>query len=207
MFAYHHQESEKVYTTDVFIFDTTKGELVEVMLGINYAKMAKASMQRILARLSPEVAKPTPPSGQSPECTSTAHTPTPVSSKPIKVVSIPKVKIEKKHQSAKPDIKSTVRTLLANVSGLEPEEISDNVELADIGIDALMVMELAREVEIAFKCTLRMEKLIEVTDFLSFVDCIKSSLPPMEKGAAEDNDDDDDNETEESSSEDSLLSK
>ena len=53
-----------------------------------------------------------------------------------------------------------------------------------------------------------MEKLMEVTDFLSFVDCIKSSLPPMEKGAAEDdNDDDDDNETEESSSENSLLSK
>ncbi len=207
VFAYHHQELEKVYTTDVFTFVATKGELVEVMLGINYAKVAKASMQRILARLSPKVAKPTPPSGQSPQSTSTAHTPIPVSSKPIEVVSIPKVKIEKKHQSAKPGIKSTVRTLLANVSGLEPEEIRDNVELADIGIDSLMGMELAREVEIAFKCKLPMEKLMEVTDFLSFVDCIKSSLPPMEKGAAEDDDDDDDNETEESSSEDSLLSK
>ena len=44
VFAYHHQESEKVYTTDVFTFDATKGELVEAMLGINYAKVAKASM-------------------------------------------------------------------------------------------------------------------------------------------------------------------
>ena len=208
VFAYHHQDSEKAYTTDVFTFDATKGELVEVMLGIKYAKVAKASMQRILARLSPKVAKPTPPSIQTPQSTTKAHTPTPVSSKPIKVVSIPKAKPEKKHQSAKPDIKSTVRKLLANVSGLEPEEIRDTVELADIGIDSLMGMELAREVEIAFKCTLPMEKLMEVTDFLSFVDCINSSLPPIERGAAEDdNDDDDDNETEESSSEDSLLSK
>ena len=163
VFAYHHQQSEKVYSTDVFTFDATKCELVEVMLGINYAKVAKASMQKILARLSPKVAKP--------------------------------------------EIKSTVRTLLANVSGLEPEEIRDNVELADIGIDSLMGMELAREVEIAFKCTLPMENLMEVTDFLSFVDCIKSSLPTMEKGAAENDDDDDGNETEESTSEESLLSK
>ena len=205
VFAYHHQESEKAYTTDVFTFDARNGELVDVMLGINYAKVAKASMQKILARLSPGVAKPTPPSGQSSNTASKAPTLTPASSKPVEKVSVPKVKIEKKQQSAKSDIKSTVRTLLANVSGLEPEDIRDDTELAEIGIDSLMGMELAREVEIVFKCTLPTEKLMEVTDFPSFVDCIQSSLPPMENGAAED--DDDDNETEESTDEDSFLSK
>ena len=207
MFAYHHQQSEKVYTIDVFIFDATKRELVEVMLGINDAKVAKASMQKILARLSGKVSKPTPPSGQTSESASKAYKPTPASSKLIEAVSIPKVKPEKKHQSAKPEIKSTVRTLLANVSGLEPEEIRDNVELAEIGINLLMGMELAREVEIAFKCTLLMENLMEVTDFLSFVDCIRSSLPTIEKGAAKNDDDDDGNETEESTSAESLLFK
>ena len=206
VFAYHHQESDKAYTTDVFTFDATNGELVEVMLGINYAKVAKASMQKILVRLSPGVAKPTPLSGQGPNTASKVPASTPASSKPVKKVSVPKAKKEKKQQSAKPDIKLTVRTLLANVSGLDPEDIKDDTELADIGIDSLMGMELAREVEIVFKCTLPAEKLMEVTDFPSFVDCIQSSLPPMENGAAEDDDDDGD-ETEESTDKDSSLSK
>ncbi|KAM0795814.1 hypothetical protein BDR22DRAFT_825707 [Usnea florida] len=119
----------------------------------------------------------------------------------FRIRNIPKVKPEKKHQSVKPEIKSTVRTTLANVSGLKPEEIRDNVELADISIDLLMGIELSREVEIAFKCALLMENLIEVTDFPSFVDCIKSSLPTIEKGTAETDDNDDGNETEESTSE------
>ena len=205
VFASHHQESEKAYTTDVFTFDSTKGELMEVMLGIKYAKVAKASMQKILARLSPGVAKPMLPSGQSPNTMSKAPAETPVSSKPVKKVNVPKMKIGRKQQPAKPDIKSTVRTLLANVSGLEPEDIKDDTELAEIGIDSLMGMELAREVEIVFKCTLPMEKLMEVFDFPSFVDCIQSSLPLIEDGAAEIIDEDD--ETEESSNGESSLSK
>ena len=57
----------------------------------------------------------------------------------------------KPKKQARPDLKSTVKTLLANVSGLEPDEIKDDTELADIGIDSLMGMELAREVETVFK--------------------------------------------------------
>ena len=205
VFAYHHRESEKAYTTDVFTFDSTKGELVEVMMGIKYAKVPKASMQKMLARLSPGVAKPMAPSGQSLHTASQAPALTSVSSKPVEKVGVPKKKVEKKQQPAKPDIKSTVRTLLANVSGLEPEEIKDDTELAEIGIDSLMGMELAREVEIVFKCTLPAEKLMEVFDFPSFVDCIQSSLPLAEDGSAEIEDEDD--EMEESSNGDSVLSK
>lgn len=199
VFAYHHRESDKAYTTDVFTFDGTTGELMEVMLGIKYAKVAKASMQKILARLSPGVTKPTAPHGQSPNAVSKAPE---ASSKPIEKISVPKTKAPKKQQSTRPDIKSTVRTLLSNVSGLEPEDIKDDTELAEIGIDSLMGMELAREVEVVFKCTFPAEKLMEVTDFPTFVDCIQTSLPPTEDVAAEEADDDD---TEESTDESSFT--
>ncbi|KAI1502205.1 putative polyketide synthase, partial [Biscogniauxia marginata] len=198
-----HQSSEKAYTTDVFTFDATTGELVEVMMGIKYAKVAKASMQKILARLSPGVAKPTSP-GQSSNAQSRVTAPSPASSKPVVKVSTEKVKKEKKPQSTKSDIKPTVKTLLANISGLEPEDIKDDTELADIGIDSLMGMELARDVEAAFGCTLSQEKLMEVFDFPSLVDCIQSSLPLTENGEDEN---DNDNDTEESADEDSFSSK
>nr|ASU91363.1 polyketide synthase [Ramalina conduplicans] len=201
VFAYHHRESDKAYTTDVFTFDSITGELMEVMLGIKYAKVAKASMQRILTRLSPGVAKPAAGPGQSLNVASKVPA---ASSKSVEKISVPKTKAPKKQQSAKPDIKSTVRALLSNVSGLEPEDIKDDTELADIGIDSLMGMELAREVEVVFKCTLPAEKLMEVTDFPSFVDCIQTSLPPTDEVTTEEEDSDD---TEESTDESSFTSK
>lgn len=46
----------------------------------------------------------------------------------------------------------------------------------DFGIDSLMGMELAREVETVFKCTLDQEELMEATNFLKFVKCIANAL-------------------------------
>ena len=52
VFAYHSKTSENAYTTDVFTFDATNGRLMEVMLGINYARVPMASMQKSKYNLS-----------------------------------------------------------------------------------------------------------------------------------------------------------
>lgn len=56
------------------------------------------------------------------------------------------------------------------------EEISNDAQLADIGIDSLMGMELARELEGIFKCTLPSDDLMNVTDFAGLVQTIRSTL-------------------------------
>ncbi|KAF3055676.1 Conidial yellow pigment biosynthesis polyketide synthase [Daldinia childiae] len=204
VYAHHHQKSEKEYTTDVFTFDGTNGQLVEVMLGIKYAKVPKASMRKILTRLSPGVAKPTPLAALD---SSTPEKTTNISAspnKPAKKAKLPKVKKEKKQRSGKPDIKSTVKSVLSNISGIDVEDIKEDTELANIGIDSLMGMELAREIETVFECPMPAEKLAEVFDFPSLVDCIKSALPPVEGGVSEE---EDDNKTEYSVDDDDESSK
>lgn len=208
--ACHHQVSDKAYTTDVFVFDGSSGQLVEIMLGINYARVAKASMQKILARLSPGMS-PKSPVGVSGKIEGTqvkgVNGGTIASSMAYKPKKAETVKVAKapRRKSAKVDVRDMARKLLADLSGLEPEEILDDIELADIGIDSLMGMELAREVETVFKCTLPMEKLIEVTDFPSFVDCCQSVSGPgivdeEEEEDFRDDDDDDDDEDDTDSS-------
>lgn len=177
--ACHHQVSDKAYTTDVFVFDGSSGQLVEIMLGINYARVAKASMQKILTRLSPGMS-PKSPIGASGKIVGTQikdvvggtiAPPVAYTTKKVKAVKVAKAP---RRRSDKVDVREMARKILADLSGLEPEEILDDIELADIGIDSLMGMELAREVELVFKCTLPMEKLMEVTNFHSFVDCCQS---------------------------------
>ena len=79
-------------------------------------------------------------------------------------------------QSSQPDISGNIRDLLSKPSGLGPNEISDNSDLVDIGIDSLMGMELAREIEIAFKYNLETSELVELADFQSLVKCVQKTL-------------------------------
>jgi hypothetical protein len=50
--ARHHRQSEKVYTSDVFVFNAVNGMLTDVMIGITFARVAKASMSKMLTRLT-----------------------------------------------------------------------------------------------------------------------------------------------------------
>lgn len=61
---------------------------------------------------------------------------------------------------SQPDIYPKVRSLVSNLSGLEPEGTKDDSELRDIGIDSLMSMEVARGIEVAFRWNLNQSKLL-----------------------------------------------
>ncbi|KAL4910879.1 hypothetical protein BDW74DRAFT_184520 [Aspergillus multicolor] len=172
--AAHHRESDKLFMTDVY-----------VMFGTHYIKVAKASMSKILTRLTAPEALPPLPSA---------------------AVSIPagaaKATAAASTQAASVSA-STVREIIANVSGLEADEIEEDSELADFDIDSLMGMELAREVESVFKCTLDQEELMEATSFRRFVRCITSAVYP---NGAEADDDSTDPEVSEGSESDSPIS-
>ncbi|KAI0117598.1 hypothetical protein F4776DRAFT_673079 [Hypoxylon sp. NC0597] len=179
VFARHHRESEKLYMTDIFVFDSSNGQLVEVLLGIHYSKVAKASMSKIVTRLTAVDALKAGPSAVAKIDTAIVKneaTTTPAVVAPARTVADVTPQNEKPTKSSRPDISEDVRNLIANVSGLEASDIKNDSELADFGIDSLMGMELAREVETVFGCTLDQEQLMEATSFQKFVDCICSAL-------------------------------
>lgn len=209
VFAYHSHPSDKTYLTDIFVFNSTNGALMEVILGINYAKVPKLSMSKILSRLTaggvqslaPAAAPSVPVKMDAPPvAAAAAPSPSAKSSKPAKVT---KPKKEKKTSSG-PDIPGSVRAVLADLSGLESADIKADTELADIGIDSLMGMELAHELEGRFKCSLPAEQLVEVTTFQTLVQCVQLVLGPMDDGATSESDDDDDEPSSGSQSADTL---
>ncbi|MCJ1386714.1 hypothetical protein MMC17_009840 [Xylographa soralifera] len=202
VYARHHRQSEKLYTTDVFVFNAANGMLTEVMLGIQYARVAKASMSKMLTRLTTDetvlknktaqvaavatidtvviATAPTTSHQDAGAATGTdAHT-----AKASK-------KEEAKPKASRPDITEDVRNLVANVSGVEACEITLDSEMADVGIDSLMGMEVAREVESVFKCTLDVVELMEATSLRKFVVCLSNALyGPDQGGDVEDDSDD-----------------
>ena len=74
------------------------------------------------------------------------------------------------------NIPGKTHKILCDLSELEPDEVKDNSELVELGIDSLIGMELTREVSSVFKCTMGNSQLMGLTDFLSLVICIRTTL-------------------------------
>lgn len=179
--ASHHKVSDKAYTSDIFIYDALKHSLCEVILGVNYARIPKAVMSKTLLRLTaanatvesvvaPSVAAVTPIAPSAPsivqaESGQTAKAPASLPQKPTT-----------KKPCAGPTVLGPVAEILAELTGLESNIMKPDRRLADIGIDSLMGMEMAHELEATFKCTLDMDRLAEVTTIQGVTDCVASAL-------------------------------
>ncbi|ROV86977.1 hypothetical protein VMCG_10929 [Cytospora schulzeri] len=197
--ARHHRQSDKAYITDVFVFEAATGNLSEVMLGIQYSKVAKASMRKILARLTTNehglkqevksaVASGLRTNGEELNISIMESDTSDIVSQAQKghehlVVSASSHESGTTHDlsnnnkaSKRPDITEKVKNLVSDVSGIDASQISLDSEMADLGIDSLMGMEVAREVEVVFKCKLGTSDLMEATSLRLFVACISNTL-------------------------------
>ncbi|KAH8799818.1 putative polyketide synthase [Xylogone sp. PMI_703] len=167
------------YLTDIFIFDSATGVLSEAILGIQYAKVAKLSMSKILSRLSSPgsvKSKGAQPETVSPiiiEQSQSSHVPSAASQLPQ-----PSAAQNAGAEASSPgrDLIPKLKEVLAEISGLEIHEIKNDVELADLGIDSLLGMEMANEIESVFECTLSTDELMTVTDFPGLLRCLQSAL-------------------------------
>jgi acyl transferase domain-containing protein/thioester reductase-like protein/acyl carrier protein len=193
--ARHQRQSEKAYVTDIFVFDADTGTLAEIILGLRYVRIAKATMSKILARMTADKAfvrstglpmssfaspRATPQksvkaanSGPQPSQTKLRH------NTKAKKSSTKKAKPSRTGR----DITNEVRDVVANVSGIDASEMTLDSEMSDLGIDSLMGMELGREIEATFKCTLDQTEQMHATSLRQFIACVSNALARSGGGA------------------------
>lgn len=188
VYARHSRQSDTAYVTDLYVFDAATGLLVEVMLGLQYHRVSKASMSKMLARLTKDervlrggiTASGSSPSDIRVAAGSGATEAKTSSQKSKKRDSPPRSRKKKTTSSAstpnRRDITDEVRQLVASVSGVDPEEMGLDANMADLGIDSLMGMEMAREVERVFNCTLDQAEQLAATTLRMFVVCVEHAL-------------------------------
>ncbi|KAJ5309200.1 hypothetical protein N7508_004579 [Penicillium antarcticum] len=186
VYARHSRQGDKAFMTDLFVFDATTGQLIEIMIGVQYGRVAKASMSKMLARMTKDesVLRIKAPVSQPVKSVYVVPNPVEDVKKTTKRISearntktrAKKDKKKDKVASGWRDITDEVRSLVATVSGIEANELELDGEMADYGIDSLMGMELAKEVETAFKCTLDQNEQMEATSLRKFVACVSNAL-------------------------------
>ncbi|KAK2608938.1 hypothetical protein QQS21_002514 [Conoideocrella luteorostrata] len=179
-----HIKSDSSFISDIFVFDSESGLLEEVIIGVQYSpvprehifsslKIRSTATSALDPRISPDTFTPTF-TGTTPGSMVTVN---PVSDiKTNKQVLEPIGRNTSPKKNAKADIWVKLLPVLADISGLEPSEIKETDSLADIGIDSLMGMEMAREVETTFSCTLEQSELVSMVDVPSILSFLQSTL-------------------------------
>ncbi|KAI1175016.1 putative polyketide synthase [Nemania sp. FL0916] len=184
VFSTTHRSSDKALLSDVFVFDAADGALLEVILGIAYYKVPKKVMGKLLLRfsdqrwISPNALTPSMPGPVEnpkpavPTTTMTSALPEIVAprptAKPVKVVA--------SEPELDDDVLERVKLIIADLSGLEPHEIKADSELAELGIDSLVGMELINELEAAFGVKLPQSEIQVVVDMPGLMKCLLETL-------------------------------
>lgn len=194
VFATTQRSSGRLFLSDVFVFDAADGSLLEVILGIAYVQIPKNAMNKLLRRLSDPRWLTSTSNG-----THKTTEPRPVAydakqsipkrghvNLPLEVTAdtlVPLVALETRTSKSDPkepevedNIFDRVKTILADISGLESHEIKANSELADLGIDSLVGMELINELEAAFETKLPENEIQAVVDVPGLMKCLLGVL-------------------------------
>ena len=173
VYACHHQLSSREFVCDIFVFDPKDGALLHTFIGVHYKKVAKASLKRSLAKAMDKagILPPGPITVAGKEGLKDRETM--AENNMSKSIALMQATAPSTTASS---VRSQLKELLASLSGLDAHEICDDSDLVDSGVDSLMVMELAREIEGMFKCTVRSSDLQGLHDFRSMVTFVEGIM-------------------------------
>ncbi|KAE8395557.1 hypothetical protein BDV23DRAFT_178609 [Aspergillus alliaceus] len=166
-----HERGNDCYTSDIFVFDPTSGQLVEFFLGMQYARVKKATFAKILSKFAPEYA---PPQLEDTGLKATKSSSAVAGSKDART------KPQKSRTNSRISLSGRIKAVVADFCALDPNMITEDGNMADAGVDSLMAMELARELEEAFQCTLPAAQLMEADTFQDLVKCVKTAVGERE---------------------------
>ncbi|KAF3766625.1 hypothetical protein M406DRAFT_38109 [Cryphonectria parasitica EP155] len=166
------------FLTDIFVFEERSGLLAEVILGIRYSRVTKASMSRLLTRLSS--GPPPPATGGEltlPKAEYLGKEPESRKGPPIAPMDVSLGPgCATRQENGGTSLSWKLKTVLADLSGIDASEIKDAVQLADMGIDSLMSIELGRDIQSSFGCSLPAHELMHIADFPGLLACLEKAM-------------------------------
>ncbi|KAE8369303.1 hypothetical protein BDV27DRAFT_153181 [Aspergillus caelatus] len=162
-----HERGDDCYTSDIFVFEPTTGQLVEIFLGMKYTRVKKAAFSKVIGKFIPQCAI-RPPDADKLEAA--------VWHAAVSVPQAAKTKPDSSGPKSRINLTARVKAVVADFCAIDPNEITDDGNMADTGVDSLMAMELAREIEETFHCTLSAADLMEADTLRDMVNCVKIAV-------------------------------
>ncbi|KAJ5212810.1 uncharacterized protein N7498_004456 [Penicillium cinerascens] len=165
---------------DILALDPTTGEVVMFLLGARFTAVALSSLHRALSKLNDPV-RATPSSQPDFAPLPASSPPKPISTECMQqvngrpdgaIAAVDSQAIEPKANSA-----DALRQMLSDVLGITMADIQPKSSLVDLGVDSLMITEIASEINRHFSLSITVADLQDLTDFTSLFLRLNPMLP------------------------------
>ncbi|KAI2464232.1 hypothetical protein F4781DRAFT_436610 [Annulohypoxylon bovei var. microspora] len=176
-------KGKNTLVNDVFVLDAATGAVVVALLGAEFTTVPLASLRRVLSKINENSATPAPPKGSSslPPTTNGAFTngeSAPVQNGSSKTSQQLHAAVEPQpsaepapaaaaSSSAASEVDLSVRKMLSEIFGMTVDEVQLDSDLADLGVDSLMITEISGEIQKRFDVTLSVDDMQDLTDVQS----------------------------------------
>ncbi|KAI0884111.1 uncharacterized protein GGS22DRAFT_189241 [Annulohypoxylon maeteangense] len=174
-------KGKNTLVNDVFVLDAATGAVVVALLGAEFTTVPLASLRRVLSKINENSATPAPSkASSSPLATNGVFTngnstpaakalPNGTSQNHAVVEPSPPVEPAPAaaSSSAASAVDLSVRTMLSEIFGMSVDEVQLDSDLADLGVDSLMITEISGEIQKRFDVTLSIDDMQDLTDVQS----------------------------------------
>ncbi|KAI0095974.1 hypothetical protein F4814DRAFT_453954 [Daldinia grandis] len=185
-------KGKNTLVNDVFVLDPTTGSVVLAFLGAEFTQVSLTSLRRVLSKINGNIITPAPSKSSSlPSTTNDAFTGTVQTQQPQVPLDNDIVRhADHSTTTTKPDptvtpsaasgVNQSVRKMLSDIFGMSIEEVQPDADLADLGVDSLMITEISSEIQKHFGVTLSIDDLQDLTDVQSLIRILggEPSTPP-----------------------------
>ncbi|KAI1647447.1 uncharacterized protein F4817DRAFT_365335 [Daldinia loculata] len=183
-------KGKNTLVNDVFVLDPTTGSIVLAFLGAEFTQVSLTSLRRVLSKINGNIITPAPSKSSSlPSTTNNVFADAVLTQQ----LQLPLNDITRhddhsttttKHDngaapSAASGVNQSVRKMLSDIFGMSIEEVQPDADLADLGVDSLMITEISSEIQKHFGVTLSIDDLQDLTDVQSLIRILggESSTP------------------------------
>ncbi|KAI1805059.1 hypothetical protein F4811DRAFT_570540 [Daldinia bambusicola] len=187
-------KGKNMIVNDVFVLDPTTGSVVLALLGAEFSRVSLTSLRRVLSKINGSTTTPAPskPSSLPPitdnifmDSTQTQQSQVPVANASVTQHDNHTAEATKPNAStptsasATSELSQSVRKMLSDIFGMSIEEVRPDADLADLGVDSLMITEISSEIQKHFGVTLSIDDLQDLTDVQSLIRILggESSAP------------------------------
>ncbi|KAF1964890.1 hypothetical protein BU23DRAFT_604520 [Bimuria novae-zelandiae CBS 107.79] len=173
-------EGKSTATNDIFVLDKTSGAVILAFLDAKFHQVSLTSLRRVLSKLNkdksnsspakathtaavdnvfPDVVKSQRPQDFPIDTSSNGGQASPSSTAPVEPISTP----------ATSNVALGIRKMLGDIFGMSAEKLKLDADLADLGVDSLMITEISSEIKTLFDVNLSVDDLQELTDVQSLI--------------------------------------
>ena len=155
VFTNFSRPGEKSVSNDIFVFNSVTRELVMIILGAFFTRVPINSLAKVLSKANSRTSGPAvrAPSGKE-DIRNLAVVLPPVRSEPVVESAKPRrvpAQADNPGTKAKTTVEANLRNIIHHVAEVPIEDLKDDASLENLGVDSLMVTEVAGEIGKFFK--------------------------------------------------------